>query len=153
MRCARAPAEVTERLAFLLAQKLDTDDDAPIALQCLRSMVHAQPPRHSLHLCLGACLPSLVAHALRTHADAALDVLVALVHAPSPHVVHAVVELARTHADAFRTATRALDDDARTRLQQTFRTAIGAPAAPTAAPSGEGRIALRTFGAAEWRSS
>ena len=68
-------------------------------------------------------------------------------------VVHAVVELARTHADAFRTATRALDDDARTRLQQTFRTAIGAPAAPTAAPSGEGRIALRTFGAAEWRSS
>ena len=168
-------SEVTERLAFLLAQKLDTDDDAPIALQCLRSMVHAQPPRHSLHLCLGACLPSLVAHALRTHADAALDVLVALVHAmppdaalrvcvpvavtylerpaPSPHVVHAVVELARTHADAFRTATRALDDDARTRLQQTFRTAIGAPAAPTAAPSGEGRIALRTFGAAEWRSS
>ena len=167
-------SEVTERLAFLLAQKLDTDDDAPIALQCLRSMVHAQPPRHSLHLCLGACLPSLVAHALRTHADAALDVLVALVHvmppdaalrvcvpvavtylerpAPSPHVVHAVVELARTHADAFRTATRALDDDARTRLQQTFRTAIGAPAAPTAAPSGEGRIALRTFGAAEWRS-
>ena len=168
-------SEVTERLAFLLAQKLDTDDDAPIALQCLRSMVHAQPPRHSLHLCLGACLPSLVAHALRTHADAALDVLVALVHAmppdaalrvcvpvavtylerpaPSPHVVHAVVELARTHADAFRTATRALDDDARTRLQQTFRTAIGAPAAPTAAPSSEGRIALRTFGAAEWRSS
>jgi len=169
-------SEVTERLAFLLAQKLDTDDDAPIALQCLRSMVHAQPPRHSLHLCLGACLPSLVAHALRTHADAALDVLVALVHvmppdaalrvcvpvavtylerpAPSPHVVHAVVELARTHADAFRTATRALDDDARTRLQQTFRTAIGAPAAPTAAaPSGEARIALRTFGAAEWRSS
>ena len=62
-------------------------------------------------------------------------------------------ELARTLADAFRTTTRALDDDARTRLQQTFRTAIGAPAAPTAAaPSGEGRIALRTFGAAEWRS-
>lgn len=170
-------SEVTERLAFLLAQKLDTDDDAPIALQCLRSMVHAQPPRHSLHLCLGACLPSLVAHALRTHADAALDVLFALVHAmppdaalrvsvpvaaaylqrpaPSPHVVHEVVELARTHAQAFRTATRALDDDARTRLQQTFRAAIGAPAAPTAAPtapSGEGRIALRTFGAAEWRS-
>ena len=168
-------SEVTERLAFLLAQKLDTDDDAPIALQCLRSMVQAQPPRHSLHLCLGACLPSLVAYALRSHADAALDVLLGLVHvvppdaalrlgvpvaaaylqrpSPSPHVVHEVVELARSHAQAFRTATLSLDDDARTCLQHTFRAAIGAPTAPAApaAPSAEARIALRSFGA-EWRS-
>ena len=48
----------------------------------------------------------------------------------SRRLEHEVVELARTHAQAFRTATLSLDDDARTCLQHTFRAAIGAPAAP-----------------------
>lgn len=166
-------SEVIERLAFLLAQKLDTEDDVPVVLQCIRSMVHAQPPRHSLHLCLGWCLPSLVAYALRSKSEAALDILLGLVHvmpddaalrlsvpvavthiqtpSPSPQVVNQLVQLARTHAHAFRTATQSLEDEARTGLQQAFRSAIGLSASPppkaTAAPGTEARISLRTFGA------
>lgn len=162
-------SEAIERLASLLTHKLDADDDAAVAVQCLRSMAQGTPT-HAVHLCLGACIPSLVAHSLRTTSAPAMDALLALVHTMPANAALAIalpiavtflhrgatqhvptlLSLARHHADAFRTATQALDDAARSALQDTFRSALGVDASPqkanAAASHGEASISLRTFG-------
>ncbi|KAL4402247.1 retrograde transporter [Malassezia pachydermatis] len=91
---ARVPisSDVLEQFAYLLSHRLDTDHDAPIALQCLRTIAKAaasDPPRKSLHWCLGACLPSWCAYAARhastpTLAAPAVQALLSLVHVLTP---------------------------------------------------------------------
>lgn len=166
-------SEVLERYAFLLAGQL-RDDDAPMALQCISAIAQAAHarPRHALHILLGSMAPALVAYAVRhaTHGDAALPTLLALVPTmPAaqalalllPVVAHAarpregapptwpcaaeVVQLARTHAEAFRSATATLPPDAREHLHAALRTAMGVEAGPARA-RGEQRISLKTFG-------
>lgn len=183
-------SEVIERLSFLLAQKLDANDDAPVVLQCIRSMVHAEPSCHSQRLCIGWCLPSLVAYTLRHLSEPAMDILLDLVCvmpddvalrlavpvavqfvqssspgrsqasdtvlvASSNKVVNRLMELAQTHAQAFRLATQALDEDARTCLHDSLRAAVGItdaqkrpkPGSSSGATSESGNsISLRTFG-------
>lgn len=167
-------SDVLERYAFLLAGHLRDDHDAPMALQCIAAIAHAASsrPQHALRVLLGATAPALVAHAVRrgAHPDAPRTllalvptmppasalalVLPVLAHAPPPRddgaapplpCADALVELARTHAEAFRAAAAALPPDARERLHTALRAAMGVGAGPARA-RGEQRISLRTFG-------
>ncbi|WFD19743.1 hypothetical protein MCAP1_001979 [Malassezia caprae] len=168
-------SEVLERYAFLLAGHLRDDNDAPMALQCIGAVAHAAAarPLHALRILVGATTPALVAYAVRggAHTEAALRTLLVLVptmppshalalalpvfaHALQPHEDGApralpcaaeLVELARTHAEAFRAATAALPPDARERLHTALRSAMGVDAGPARA-RGEQRISLKTFG-------
>lgn len=134
----------------------------------------AARPLHALRALLGATVPALVAYGVRggVHTEAALRTLLALVPTmPPDHALALVlpvfaralepredgapprplrcaaelVELARTHADAFRAATAALPPDARERLHMALRTAMGVDTGP-ARTRGEQRISLKTFG-------
>lgn len=88
---------------------------------------------------LGVVLPVLV-DVLERVRDAQL--------APALHayVCAYVVRTAQTHAAALKAATGALPDAARHTLQNALRPASGGAHGPRAAPRGEARIALKTFG-------
>ncbi|WFD27768.1 hypothetical protein MNAN1_002773 [Malassezia nana] len=99
-------------------------------LHALLTLVPTIPPAQALALVL-----PVVAHALRPGSDGAPLSLPCAAE---------LVEMARTHAEAFRTATSALPADARERLHEALRAAMGVERSATrAAPQ---RISLKTFG-------